>query len=62
MLGIAETIFSDSFQAKAIIWTFGVLGVGALIGSFWNQWQLVIAGMCAIMVLVGIHELKNCKK
>ena len=57
-----ETMFSDSFQAKGIIGVFGTLGVAALVGSFWNPWQLVIAGICVLMVLCGISELKSSKK
>ena len=57
-----ETMFSDSLQAKGIIGVFGTLGVAALIGSFWNPWQLATAGMCLLMVLCGISELKAVKK
>lgn len=55
---ITETMFSDSFQAKGIIGVFGTLGVAALIGSFWNPWQLATSGICLLMVLCGISELK----
>ena len=58
----AETMFSDRFQAKAIISTFGTLGVVCLIGAFWNPWQLMFAGMCAAMVLCGFSELKKSRK
>lgn len=57
-----ETMFSDSFQAKGIIGVFGTLGVATLVGSFWNPWQLATAGMCVLMVLCGISELKSSKK
>ena len=57
-----ETMFSDSFQAKGIIGVFGTLGVAALVGSFWNPWQLATAAMCLLMVLCGISELKSSKK
>ena len=56
-----ETIFSDSFQAKGIIGVFGTLGVAALVGSFWNPWQLATAGICVLMVLFGISKLKSSK-
>lgn len=55
-------MFSDRFQAKAIIATFGMLGVVCLIGAFWNPWQLMFAGMCAIMVLCVFLELKKSRK
>lgn len=58
---IAETMFSELFQAKALIVTFGILGVAALIGAFWNPWQLGTAGMCAVMVLCGVSEYKKAK-
>lgn len=54
-------MFSDRFQAKAIIATFGTLGVVCLIGALWNPWQLMFAGMCAAMVLCGFSELKNVR-
>jgi hypothetical protein len=34
----AETMFSELFQAKALIVTFGALGLCCLIGAFWNPW------------------------
>ena len=58
----ADTMFSDLWQAKALIVVFGVLGLCCLVGSFWNPWQLIFAAMCAAMVLCGISELKKCKK
>lgn len=59
---MADVMFSDMFQAKAIIAMFGTLGVVCLIGAFWNPWQLMFAGMCAAMVLFGISELKKIRK
>ena len=59
---VADTMFSDLFQAKALIVVFGILGVCALVGSFWNPWQLGTAAMCAAMVLCGISEYKKAKK
>ena len=56
---MADVMFSDRFQAKAIIATFGTLGVVCLIGAFWNPWQLMFAGLCAAMVLCGFSELKK---
>lgn len=44
----AETMFSELFQAKALI-----------VGAFWNPWQLLFAAMCAAMVLCGISEYKK---
>lgn len=38
---------------------FGLLGLVALIGCFWNIWQLATVVICAIMVIAGIRELKN---
>lgn len=57
----AETMFSGLFQAKALIVTFGTLGLCCLIGAFWNPWQLLFAAMCAEMVLCGISEYKKYK-
>lgn len=59
---MADVMFSDRFQAKAIIATFGTLGVVCLIGALWNPWQLMFAGMCAVMVLCGFSELKKSRK
>ncbi len=56
---LANIIFSDKFQAKAMIYAFGILGVFCLIGSFWNPYQLLFAAMCAAMVLCGKSELKK---
>lgn len=56
-----ETMFSELFQAKALIVTFGALGLCCLIGAFWNPWQLLFAAMCAAMVLCGISEYKKYK-
>jgi hypothetical protein len=58
---VTDTVFSDLWQAKAIIVTFGILGVVAFIGAFWNPWQLLFAAMCAAMVLCGISEYKKYK-
>lgn len=55
----AETMSSELFQAKAIIITFGALGLCCLIGAFWNPWQLLLAVMCAAMVLCGIQNIKS---
>ena len=59
---MADVVFSDMFQAKAIIAMFGTLGVVCLIGAFWNPWQLMLAGLCAAMVLFGFSELKKIRK
>lgn len=59
---MADVMFSDRFQAKAIIATFGTLGVVCLIGAFWNPWQFMFAGLCAAMVLCGFSELKKSRK
>ena len=58
---VTETMFTDLFQAKAIIGIFGALGVCCLIGAFWNPWQLLFAALCAVMVLCGISEYKKNK-
>lgn len=59
---MADVMFSDRFQAKAIIATFGTLGVVCLIGALWNPWQLMLAGISAAMVVCGFSELKNSRK
>lgn len=59
---MADVMFSDMFQAKAIIAMFGTLGVVCLIGALWNPWQLMFAGLCAAMVLFGFSELKKSRK
>lgn len=58
---VTETMFTDLFQAKAIIGIFGALGVCCLIGAFWNPRQLLFAALCAVMVLCGISEYKKNK-
>lgn len=58
---ILRFLFSDLFQAKFIILTFGLLGLCCLICSFWNTYQLVISGMCLVIVLCGISEYKKVK-
>lgn len=58
---VTDTVFSELWQAKAIIALFGILGVVAFIGAFWNPWQLLFAAMCAAMVLCGISEYKKHK-
>ena len=62
MEAIAETVFGELFQAKAIIVTFSIFGVTALICAFWNPSQFFVAVMCAIMVICGICEYKKAKK
>ena len=59
---MAETMFSDRFQAKAIIGIFGIFGVICLIGAFYNPAQLLIFGISVAMVICGFSELKKCKK
>lgn len=56
-----NTIFSDLFQAKTLIYTFGAFGVCFLIGALWNPWQLLFAALCAVMVVCGISEYKKYK-
>ena len=58
---VTETMFTDLFQAKAIIGIFGALGVCCLICAFWNSRQLLFAALCAVMVLCGISEYKKNK-
>lgn len=57
----SETMTSGLFQAKALIVTFGALGLCCLISAFWNPLQLLLAAMCAAMVLCGISEYKKYK-
>lgn len=59
---MADVMFSDRFQAKAIIATFGTLSVVCLIGAFRNPWQLMFAGISAAMVVCGFSELKKSRK
>lgn len=54
-------MFSEKGQAVGLMATFGTLGVAALIGAFWNPWQLFIAGICAIMFLCGLSEYNKVK-
>lgn len=56
-----NTIFSDLFQAKTLICTFGAFGVCFLIGALWNPCQLLFAALCAVMVVCGISEYKKYK-
>lgn len=57
----ANTVFSKLWQAKVLIVIFGIFGVVALVGSFWNPWQLGTTVMCTAMVLCGISEYKKEK-
>lgn len=59
---MADVMFSELFQAKALIVTFGLLGIACLIGAFWNPWQLMFAAMCGLLVWCGIYEYKKVKK
>lgn len=57
----AETMFSELFQAKALIVTFGALGLCCLIGAFWTRGNCYLR-QCApqwYMVLCGISEYKK---
>ena len=58
---VTETMFSDLFQAKTLICTFGAFGLCFLIGALWNPWQLLFAALCAGMVVCGILEYKKYK-
>lgn len=57
----AETMFSGLFQAKALIVTFGALGLLLFDWRILEPWQLLLAVMCAAMVLCGISEYKKYK-
>jgi hypothetical protein len=57
----ADKMFSEKAQSVGLMATFGTLGVAALIGAFWNPWQLFIAGMCAIMFLCGLSEYNKVR-
>jgi predicted phage tail protein len=58
----ADTMFSELWQAKALIVIFGILGVMAFIGAFWNPAHFATTGICAVMVLCGISEYKKEKR
>ena len=58
----ADTVFSELWQAKALIVIFGILGVVAFIGAFWNRAHFFTTGICAVMVLCGISEYKKEKR
>ena len=62
MDAIGDKVFSELFQAKAMIVIFGILGVAALIGTYWNPSQLFVSAMCAIMVLCGLSEYRKLKR
>lgn len=53
---------SDKSQSITIMVIFGILGVAALVGSFWHWWQLIISGMCIIMFLCGLSDFNKQKK
>ena len=59
---VSEIVFSDAFQAILLIVVFGVFGLVCLVCSFWNEFLLVFAVMCAIMVLCGISEYKKARR
>lgn len=59
---VAETMFSALWQAKALIVVFGILGVVAFIGAFWNPAHFATTGICVIMVLCGISEYRKEKR
>jgi predicted phage tail protein len=58
----ADIMFSDLWQAKALIVVFGILGVVAFVGAFWNPAHFATTGICAVMVLCGISEYKKAKR
>lgn len=58
---LAEIMFSDRFQAKAIMFIFGLLGVICAIVSFWAKWHLLTWAICQIMVIAGYYEYKKSK-
>ena len=58
---LAETIFSDKFQAKALMWVFGVLGTVFLVYALFNTWGYFFAMMCGALFAAGLNEYKKCK-
>ena len=54
---MADVMFSDRFQAKAIIATFGTLGVICLIGAFWKP-----VDVCGYMCRNGSMWIFRIKK
>lgn len=48
----------ESMQAFAMFVMFGMLGIACLIASLRNPWQLLYAGMCFTMALIG-YKLRN---
>lgn len=44
MDAIGDKVFSELFQAKAMIVIFGILGVAALIGTYWNPVAIICFG------------------
>lgn len=42
-----------------MIVVFGLMGLVALIGVFYNPWQLATVSISAMLVIAGIKDLKN---
>lgn len=56
---LVDKVYSVKFQAKAMLITFGMLGIGALAGAYYNLSQLIICALCAIMCTISYNELKK---
>lgn len=55
----ADKMFSEKAQAVGLMATFGTLGVAALIGAFWNPWQLFIAECAQLCFYVVYLNITN---
>lgn len=56
---MANCLFDERICLTGIIVTFSILGILAIIGSFWNVSQIVLAILCSIVALVSYVELKK---
>lgn len=56
---ICNTLFSEKFQAKLFLWSFGIMGVICFICGFWNNILFLFSAMCGLMCYVSINELKK---
>lgn len=59
---LIESMFSEKYQAIALIIVFGITGNICFLASFFNSDHFIIAILCYVIVLCGFFEYKKVRR
>ena len=57
-----DIVLSKRGQGYILVCIFSIMAFICLIGAFFNPFMLVLVGMCLILVLCGLSEIKKSKE